>query len=62
MNPDHPHPADGLLPPLPPMKTLAEAIALAETEHDPFYITVFRCRAWLDQLISQSVAEYAEKK
>lgn len=46
----------------PLMKTIEDATALCEKEHDNFYLTAFMVQAWLGQLVLAAAAEYAEKK
>jgi hypothetical protein len=47
---------------LPIMKTMKDAVAFAEKEHDHFYVTAFHIQSWLATLLARAVAEYAEKK
>jgi hypothetical protein len=47
---------------LPIMKTLKDAVAFAEKEHDQFYVTAFHLQSWLSSVLVRTIAEYAEKK
>ena len=48
--------------PLPLMKTIDDAVAICEHEHDNFYVTAFMVEAWLGELTVRTMAESAEKK
>lgn len=48
--------------PLPFMKTMDDAVAICEKEHDNFYVTAFMIEAWLGEATVRAVTEYAEKK
>jgi len=47
---------------LPFMKSIEDAMALCEREHDNFYVTAFMIEVWLSQVDLRAAAEYAEKK
>ncbi len=44
--------------PLPFMKSLGDAVAVCEKEHDNFYVTAFMIGAWLDLAHKKLAAAY----
>ncbi len=64
---DHPVSASSRIPsafrkPLPLLATFDQAIALYQTEKEPFYLGAFMIQSWLGGLSQRAAAEYAEKK
>jgi len=47
---------------LPLMRSFKEAAALSTKNNDPFYLDAFAFQCWLGDLLSTTIAEYAEKK